>query len=401
MFLLRSKKLFIVFAFLILAGLACNMPGEEPTPTEDSALLYTIAAQTLEAQMTQALGPESGATQPSVIITQPPAEATNTHPAPSQTSIPASNTPVPTLTPTVIPCDKFEFVDDVTIDDGTEIPAGEPFQKIWRLKNAGSCTWTSGYSLVFDSGNQMGAPDSQQLTSDTVAPGQEIDITVDLVAPDDAGEYRGNFKLRNPSGTIFGWGSQEKSFWVEITVPDIRGVMFDFLAEGKNADWGSGTEPVDFAGPGHNNLDFGGPDTDAEGFAMIKDQVILENGKTSAKILETHPKWEDDGYIIGKFPAYTVGPGDYIKAQLGFIALSDGSCGVGDVTFEIHYTLDDDLGTRARLGKWSKTCDGQLQSIHLDLADLKGEEVHFYLVILADGPADQDWAIWSSLGVMR
>jgi hypothetical protein len=71
------------------------------------------------------------------------------------------------------------------------------------------------------------------------------------------------------------------------------------------------------------------------------------------------------------------------------------------VTFEIHYTLDDDLGTRTRLGKWSKTCDGHLQSIDIDLADLKGKKINFYLVVLADGPADHDWAIWSSLGVMR
>ena len=400
MFLSRSFKLLAVFALVIFATLACNMPENDPTTTEDSAFLYTVAAQTLEAQMTQVARERSEATQPEV-TSDPIVKATNTLPAPSKTPIPPSNTPVPTQTQTQIPCDKLDFVDDVTIEDGIEIPAGEPFEKIWRLKNAGSCTWTSGYSLVFENGDQMSAPDAQQLTTGTVAPGQEIDVAVDLIAPDNPGEYRGNFKLRNPGGTIFGWGSQEKPFWVEITVPDIRGVMLDFLAEAKNADWGGGVEPVDFAGAGHVDIVFGGPDTDANGFAMIKDQVTLETGKTSSKILETHPKWENNGYIVGKYPAYMVGPGDYVKAQLGFIALSDGSCGAGDVIFEIHYILDDDLGTRERLGKWSKTCDGQLQSIEVDLADLKGETVHFYLVVLADGPSDQDWAIWSSLGVMR
>lgn len=396
MFSPRNYKLLTVFAFLILAGLACNMPGGEPTPTEDSSLMYTVVAQTLEAQMTQAAGDG----RPSA-TSQPPAKSTHTQPAPSQTPIPPSKTPAPTRTPTEVPCDNIEFVDDVTIEDGTEIPAGEPFEKIWRLKNAGSCTWTSGYSLVFENGNQMSAPDSQQLTTGTVAPGQEIDVAVDLIAPDDAGEYRGNFKLRNPGGTIFGWGDQEKPFWVEIVIPDISGVMFDFLVEASNADWGSGVEPIDFAGPGHLEIAFGGPDTDVNGFAMIKDDIELEDGRNSGKILETHPKGEDNGYIVGKYPAYTVGPGDYIKAQLGFIAKADGSCGVGDVTFEIHYTLDDDLGTRTRLGQWAKTCDGHLKSIEFDLVDLKGETVHFYLVVLADGPADQDWAIWSSLGVMR
>jgi hypothetical protein len=39
--------------------------------------------------------------------------------------------------------------------------------------------------------------------------------------------------------------------------------------------------------------------------------------------------------------------------------------------------------------------------INIDLVDLKGETVNFYLVVLANGSAAQDWAIWSSLGVMR
>jgi hypothetical protein len=177
--------------------------------------------------------------------------------------------------------------------------------------------------------------------------------------------------------------------------------MFDFLAQAKNADWGSGTEPVDFATPGHIELDYGGPDTDTDGYVMIKDKVTLESGKKSAKILTTRPKMEDDGYIVGRYPVYRVGPGDYIKGQLGFIAQDDDTCGAGDVTFEIHYSEEDDLGTRTRLGRWSKDCDGQLLSIEFSLADLKGENVHFYLVVLADGPATDDKAIWSSLGVMR
>jgi hypothetical protein len=134
---------------------------------------------------------------------------------------------------------------------------------------------------------------------------------------------------------------------------------------------------------------------------MIKDGVLMETGKASAKILQTHPKWENDGYIVGKYPSYQIGPGDTISAQVGFLALPDGTCGAGKVHFEIHYTEGDDLGTRERLGQWEKTCDGKLLPIEINLAALKGKEVHFYLVILADGPSTEDWSIWSSLGVMR
>ncbi len=401
MFSPRNRKLTVLFSLLLLVILACNMPGNDPTPTPNSGALYTVAALTLEAQMTQNAIDNPQMTQPGIqpSATSQPSAATNT-PQFTQTPQP-TNTVAPSLTPSEVPCDHLEFVDDVTIEDGTEIDPGEPFEKIWRLKNAGSCTWNSSYHLVFDSGDQMEAPDSQQLTTGTVSPGQEIDVKVNLVAPDDPGKYRGNFKLSNASGVIFGYGAQSKSFWVEIVVPSLSGVMFDFLVQAKNSDWGSGVEPVDFTGPGSIDLTYGGPDTNADGFVMIKDGVKLEDGRVSGKILETHPKWENDGYIVGKFPAYKVGSGDHLKAQIGFIAQADGSCGVGEVTFEIHYTEGNDLGTRTRLGKWSKDCTGQMQSINIDLADLRGKTVRFFLVVLANGSSDQDWAVWSSLGVFR
>jgi hypothetical protein len=399
MFTWRTWKSLAIIVFLMVALLACNFPKNSLTATQDNGLIYTVSAQTLEAEMTRIAIVEPPSSP--VLPTLPPAVETNTPPAQTQTPVPSTDTPAPSPTATTIACDNLEFVDDITIEDGTEISAGEPFQKVWRLKNVGTCTWTSAYDLVFDSGAQMGAPDSQQLTTGTVEPGQQIDVAVNLVAPDDPGKYRGNFKLRNASEIVFGIDQNSKPFWVEIRVPDESGLRFDFLSRAKNADWGSGVEPVDFANPGHQDITYGGPDTNDIGFVMIKDGVKLENRQTSAKILQTHPKWVDNGYIVGRYPAYKVGPGDYIKGHLGFIALPDGSCGAGDVVYEIHYTIDGDLGTRTRLGQWPKACDGKLLSIEVSLADLKGENINFYLVVLANGPSAQDWTIWSSLGVMR
>jgi hypothetical protein len=399
MFTWRNWWSLAIIAFLLFAVLGCNFPKNNPTATQDTGLVYTVSAQTLEAEITRIT--IEGSPTPPILPTLPPVVSTNTPPLPTQTPLPSTDTPVSSPTATLIACDNLEFVDDVTIEDGTEVSAGELFQKVWRLKNVGSCTWTSAYDLVFDSGAQMGAPDSQQLTTGTVEPGQQIDVAINLVAPDDPGKYRANFKLRNDSGFVFGIGQSSKPFWVEILVPDESGVRFDFLSRAKNAEWGSGVEPVDFANPGHQDITYGGPDTNDIGFAMIKDGVKMENRHNSGKILQTHPKWVDNGYIVGRYPAYKVGPGDTIKGQLGFIALPDGTCGAGDVVYEIHYTIDGDLGTRTRLGQWSKACDGQLLSIDVILADLKGENVDFYLVVLANGPSAQDWAIWSSLGVMR
>jgi hypothetical protein len=132
-------------------------------------------------------------------------------------------TPTKTLTPTVtnttIPCDRAAFVTDVTVPDGEEFEPNENFTKTWRLKNDGSCTWTSSYALIFDSGDSMGGPASKQLTSGTVAPGATMDVSVDLTAPSSPGTYKGYWKLRNGSGVNFGIGAGGTNpFWVEIKV---------------------------------------------------------------------------------------------------------------------------------------------------------------------------------------
>src|SRR5512141_2598891 len=54
-------------------------------------------------------------------------------------------------------CDAAQFVSDVTVPDGTKYDPGTAFKKTWRLKNIGTCTWSTSSSLVFDSGERMGA----------------------------------------------------------------------------------------------------------------------------------------------------------------------------------------------------------------------------------------------------
>jgi hypothetical protein len=95
------------------------------------------------------------------------------------------------------------FVDDVTVPDGTTFAAGESFTKTWRMSNSGTCTWTTGYSLYFFGGNQMGAPTAIGVTQ-SVAPGDMLDISLDMVAPDTPGEHTGHWKLTNTNVSFFG-----------------------------------------------------------------------------------------------------------------------------------------------------------------------------------------------------
>ena len=115
-------------------------------------------------------------------------------------------------------CNSATFVADVTVPDGTVFSPGASFVKTWRLKNTGTCTWSKYYGLVFVSGSQFGAPASVAMPV-SVAPGQMVDITVNMKAPTAPGQYRGYWMLKNASNVKFGIGTNaDKAFWVDIKV---------------------------------------------------------------------------------------------------------------------------------------------------------------------------------------
>ena len=125
-------------------------------------------------------------------------------------------TQIPTSTFVPIPCDRVDFVADVTIPDNTIISPGNSFTKTWRIKNSGSCSWTTNYKLVYSSGEQMGGAAATAL-SGNVNPGQTIDISVSMVAPNSVGTHQGYWRMQNASGGAFGWGiNGDQAFWVLI-----------------------------------------------------------------------------------------------------------------------------------------------------------------------------------------
>jgi hypothetical protein len=199
-----SKRLYLSLLVLLISALACNLPGGAGTPAPDAGpdAVFTIAAQTVEAELTR-----SALAQPTTPV---PEETATFTPEPTAT---ASLTPVVSPTPTPIPCNAVSFVQDVTIPDGTSIVTGGTFTKTWRLRNTGSCTWNSSYALVFDRGEKMSGPDAQPL-SGSVAPGATVDVSVSLTAPASAGNYRGYWRLRDGGGVLFGLSTG--SFWVDI-----------------------------------------------------------------------------------------------------------------------------------------------------------------------------------------
>jgi len=175
---------------------ALAVPTNTPAPTNPPQELPTFALPTLNTSGTTALPTVSFITTPGSIITPLPAF--------TQLASPAAPAATQALGDS---CNNSAFEADVTIPDGTVLKGGEDFQKIWRIRNTGTCTWDEGYALVYIGGSN---PDLDPYTfefkksSDFVPGGTVKDIGVNLTAPCTPGKYEGHWRMRSDSGYYFG-----------------------------------------------------------------------------------------------------------------------------------------------------------------------------------------------------
>ncbi len=124
----------------------------------------------------------------------------------------ATLAPIATAVPSASSCvNGMSYVADVTVKDGENFNPNAKFRKTWRIYNTGSCTWDSNYTLQLVSGDAMNG--SYVRIPTTVKPGQTVDVSVDLTAPNKTGNYKGYWQMRNPQGTGFG-----QTIWVAIKV---------------------------------------------------------------------------------------------------------------------------------------------------------------------------------------
>ncbi|MFN2284495.1 MAG: NBR1-Ig-like domain-containing protein, partial [Anaerolineae bacterium] len=109
-----------------------------------------------------------------------------------------------TLTPGETPAEELKagFVTDVTVPDNTRFEKEEAFTKTWRMRNSGSEDWPADTALVFVSGEQM--TDVAEVEIGEVGVGEDVDISVDMVAPNADGTYKGNWQIQVGDAAIEG-----------------------------------------------------------------------------------------------------------------------------------------------------------------------------------------------------
>jgi hypothetical protein len=110
---------------------------------------------------------------------------------------------------------KCRFISDVTLPDGTVVAPKSNITKIWKLGNCGSQDWAEGTKLLHVGGDSLLEQPQEPIVVDPAPANGEVDVAVDLVAPEQPGRYISYFRLCGPRGMRFG-----QRIWVMLVVAD-------------------------------------------------------------------------------------------------------------------------------------------------------------------------------------
>lgn len=198
-----TAKIMKQFTMLLLLSSSLLLSAcirSEATPTTDPAVIFTQAAETVAAGLTQTAVSMPTAT---ATVTLPP---TNTpEPTQAETPTPAAS-PTPTIPPTATRpsvADRADFVTQTPLD-GTVMYPEQPFILTWTVKNVGTTTWTTAYQVRYflaDPTLRFGASDIR--FPKEVKPNENVDLTLSMKAPTKAGDYTTIWVLTNPEGQNF------------------------------------------------------------------------------------------------------------------------------------------------------------------------------------------------------
>ncbi len=335
---------------------------------------------------------------------------------PTPTASPTPALPTPTIAPTLAPtiaippnCEnKARFVTDVTVEDGTQFPPGSRFEKTWRVRNEGTCPWGSGYTIRFLNGDFFGANQELPIVEVT-APEENGDVSVPMIAPAEAGNYRGVWQLYDLAGQAFGptmyleievvlgaAAPPGDTTTTETAVSASDTVLYDFIENAPLATWLSnrGSYAVQQTSISED-LDI----PDAGGLVALGIAELRGNVQSDSPVLLTYPDLES-GAVQGVYTVDTpLQPTDVLVGELGFPRLSilsdDG------VTFEVSFTPDGGEEVISILAETVQYRDSPV-TVSVPLSDIQaGQTGNFTLRILSGDSTSQDWALWIDLRLVR
>ncbi|MEU6643776.1 NBR1-Ig-like domain-containing protein [Saccharomonospora sp. NPDC046836] len=175
------------------ARAATEAPAEPPAPQRTWRRGPLIAA--VAATILLAVGTIAGLTLPR---------------DPGTTEQPAAPEPL-------IPGDQTMFGGDITIPDGTEIPTGTRFIKVWEFHNTGTVVWADRYLRREGS---FGSPDecvtAERVPIPRTAPGESARVSVEVQAPDRVGYCQVYWKMVDAKDRLLLPANRAAYFFVRI-----------------------------------------------------------------------------------------------------------------------------------------------------------------------------------------
>lgn len=363
--------LFAATLLVMVAISALSLKLFAPEPTIAPEVLQQAAASTLDIAIPIYVDGTVQSMVPGII------SGTLTASVPTQT-------PTPTLPP--VPCDLAGFVSDVTVPDGTRLSASAAFTKVWLVRNLGSCTWNADYALV-NKGGELMAGQSPLTIGKTLAPGETLELSVNLVAPATGGVYTSTWMLQNSAGEEFGLTPDGQPLSLRIVVGSHETTALDFTDRTCFASWSSTVGAIDCPKP----------DEYISGSINPVETTMVEYGYVfDLPSIEVIPSEGYEGLITGTYDLLQIQKNDTFNAIIG-CSNEQPEC---DLVFELKYDAGDH--NPITLGSWIEKTDGFLQKVSVDLSPLEGKTISLLLVVSStSGTARDNKGVWISPVIFR
>lgn len=123
------------------------------------------------------------------------------------------------------------FLKHITVPDGSSVTQGQALTKTWRFRNDSDTPWPANCEIVPVGGDTHVTTTEVVAIRGGVTPGQEIDVSVPIQAPDRSGVYQAYFRLREVNGKKFG-----QRVWVNFVVPASSSDGEDFITIQTHSD---------------------------------------------------------------------------------------------------------------------------------------------------------------------
>ncbi len=190
----------------------------------------------------------------------------------------------------------------------------------------------------------------------------------------------------SPTNTSMPKPTETTENLLELPTPIVGTVALDFADRPCSASWSNNGEYL----PCPGNLE-----EISGGYADRFDSIVIEgNIHLNQPGLLTIPAQKRSVFyaIFGKYPPFTVQPGDRFQAVLT-CANSHPNC---NVSFSLEYYASGNTVLQIPDAKWDKQYDPEGSYIYADasLDALAGQTVQFLLTVRDNGDADDDYAVW-------